>query len=343
MTFDLGFLQIQHPFDNNPVNDTFEIAAVLLPSAPRYSLSALVDSLEVSNLQPHRAQEDAEATLAVFLRLVEKAKKLPLHLLAEIVQASQKLEWDAGWFFSQVLRESSKEVPQARKAKQQDYGVLFADPSELLAQPLKPNPTLVPLDVEETTAVLSPGGPFSKYLKNFESRNEQLEMLQAVTSALSNSQHLMVEAGTGIGKSYAYLVPAAFWSMRNNTRVVISTNTLNLQDQLIHKDIPDLKAALGIDLRAGVLKGRINYLCPRRLEALRHRKPRDVNELRLMAKILVWLEEGGSGLLSEINLTGPVEKEVWNRLSAQDEACTADVCLNRMVGFARTSARGRLH
>ena len=332
VTFDLGFLQIQHPFDNNPVNDTFEIAAVLLPSAPRYSLSALVDSLEVSNLQPHRAQEDAEATLAVFLRLVEKAKKLPLHLLAEIVQASQKLEWDAGWFFSQVLRESSKEVPQARKAKQQDYGVLFADPSELLAQPLKPNPTLVPLDVEETTAVLSPGGPFSKYLKNFESRNEQLEMLQAVTSALSNSQHLMVEAGTGIGKSYAYLVPAAFWSMRNNTRVVISTNTLNLQDQLIHKDIPDLKAALGIDLRAGVLKGRINYLCPRRLEALRHRKPRDVNELRLMAKILVWLEEGGSGLLSEINLTGPVEKEVWNRLSAQDEACTADVCLNRMGG-----------
>ena len=197
---------------------------------------------------------------------------------------------------------------------------------------MKPNPTMVPLDVEETTAVLSPGGPFSKYLKSFESRNEQLEMLQAVTSALSNSQHLMVEAGTGIGKSYAYLVPAAFWSMRNNTRVVISTNTLNLQDQLIHKDIPDLKSALGIDLRAGVLKGRVNYLCPRRLEALRHRKPRDVNELRLMAKILVWLEEGGSGLLSEINLTGPVEKEVWNRLSAQDEACTAEVCLNRMGG-----------
>ena len=118
VNFDLGFLQIQHPFDNNPVNDTFEIAAVLLPSAPRYSLSALVDSLEVSNLQPHRAQEDAEATLAVFLRLVEKAKKLPLHLLAEIVQASQKFEWDAGWFFTQVFRECSKEAPQARKAKQ---------------------------------------------------------------------------------------------------------------------------------------------------------------------------------------------------------------------------------
>ena len=91
-------------------------------------------------------------------------------------------------------------------------------------------------------------------MQNFESRNEQLEMLQAITDALSNSQHLMVEAGTGIGKSFAYLVPAAMWSMRNNTRVVISTNTLNLQDQLINKDIPDLKKALDIDLRAAFLK-----------------------------------------------------------------------------------------
>jgi DNA polymerase-3 subunit epsilon/ATP-dependent DNA helicase DinG len=158
-------------------------------------------------------------------------------------------------------------------------------------------------------------------------------MLQAITKALSNSQHLMVEAGTGIGKSFAYLVPAALWSMRNNTRVVISTNTLNLQDQLINKDIPDLKNALGIDLRAGVLKGRVNYLCPRRLEALRHRRPRDVSELRLLAKILVWLEGGGNGQLSELNLTGLTDNETWKRLSAQDETCSAEVCLSRMGGI----------
>ncbi len=331
--FDLGFLNVHTKFTRNPVNDTFEIAAVLLPSAPRYSLSALVDTLAVSNLQPHRAQEDADATLAVCMKLFEIASKLPQHVLAEIVQDAQSIEWDASWFFTQVLKNLIKESPQARSARQQDYGVLFSEPSELLAQPLKPNPTILPLDVEETTAILSPGGPFSKYLPNFESRNEQLEMLQAITGALSNSQHLMVEAGTGIGKSFAYLVPAALWSMRNNTRVVISTNTLNLQDQLINKDIPDLKSALGIDLRAGVLKGRANYLCPRRLEALRHRRPRDAAELRLLAKILVWLESGGHGQLSELNLTGPLENEAWKRLSAQDENCTAEVCLNRMGGI----------
>ena len=83
----------------------------------------------------------------------------------------------------------------------------------------------------------------------------------------------MVEAGTGVGKSLAYLVPAALFALKNNTRVLISTNTINLQDQLIKKDIPDLCAALGLDLRASVLKGRSNYLCPRRLDLFRHRGP----------------------------------------------------------------------
>lgn len=333
ISFDLSFLRLHTPLKDNPVNDTFEIASVLLPTAPRYSLSALVDRLDLHNLNPHRAQDDAEATLAVFNRLAEEAAKIPLGLLAEIVQASQNLAWDGGWFFREILKEAAKGPIPARRASQKDYGVLFESPAELLDQPLKPNPELIPLDVDETTALLASGGPFSDFLDQFESRNEQLEMLKAVTSALSESQHLMVEAGTGIGKSFAYLIPAALWSTRNNTRVVISTNTLNLQDQLINKDIPDLKKALNLDLRASVLKGRINYLCPRRLEALRHRKPRDASELRVMAKVLVWLEQGGSGELAEINLTGPVEREAWSRLSAQDELCSAEVCLNRMGGI----------
>ena len=333
VSFDLSFLRLHQNLDLNPVNDTFEIAAVLLPTTPRYSLSALIDRFGTSNLNPHRAKDDAEATMAVFRKLHELANDLPMHLLAEIVQASHNLSWDGRWFFSEVLKERSKGPVPAKQAAHKDYGVLFKAPSELLTQPLKPNPEIIPLDLEETTAILSPGGPFSKYLENFESRNEQVEMLQAVTGALSNSQHLMVEAGTGIGKSYAYLVPAALWSTRNNLRVVISTNTLNLQDQLINKDIPDVKNALGLDLNASVLKGRINYLCPRRLEAMRHRKPRDASEMRLMAKVLVWLDQGGSGELAEVNLTGPTEKEIWSRLSAEDELCSSEVCLNRMGGI----------
>ncbi len=332
ISFDLSFLGNHHNFDNNPVIDTFEIAAVILPSAPRYSLASLVEELSIENQSPHRAQEDADATLEVFLCLMEKARALPVHLIAEIVQSSKNIGWDGRWFFSQLLREQSKTPIKARSVKQKEYGVLFSDPSEILAPPMKTNDEIQPLDVEEITEILSPGGIFSQYLNNFESRNEQIEMLQAVTNAISGSQHLMVEAGTGIGKTYAYLIPAALWSTKNNSRVVISTNTINLQDQLMNKDIPDVKKALGIDLRAAVLKGRSNYLCPRRLQALRHRKPRDVSELRLLGKVLVWLESGGSGFLNELTLTGPAEKEAWVRISAQDESCNMEACVSRMGG-----------
>lgn len=332
ISFDLSFLGNHKNFDNNPVIDTFEIAAVILPSASRYSLASLVEELSIENLSPHRAQEDADATLEVFLRLLEKARALPVHLIAEIVQSSKNIGWDGRWFFSQLLREQSKTPIKARSVRQKEYGVLFTDPSEILAPPMKANDEIHPLDVEEITEILSPGGIFSQYLDNFELRNEQIEMLQAVTNAISGSQHLMVEAGTGIGKSYAYLIPAALWSTKNNSRVVISTNTINLQDQLMDKDIPDVKKALGIDLRAAVMKGRSNYLCPRRLQALRHRKPRDVSELRLLGKVLVWLESGGSGLLNELTLTGPAEKEAWVRISAQDESCNMEACVSRMGG-----------
>jgi DNA polymerase-3 subunit epsilon/ATP-dependent DNA helicase DinG len=157
-------------------------------------------------------------------------------------------------------------------------------------------------------------------------------MLRSVAQALDSSQHLMVEAGTGTGKSFAYLIPAAYWALNNDTRVVVSTNTINLQDQLINKDIPDLQKALKIPVRAAVLKGRSNYLCPRRLAAVRRRKPENVTEMRVLGKVLVWLLESQTGDRSEINLNGSVERMVWSRFSAEDEGCRLEVCLKRTGG-----------
>jgi DNA polymerase-3 subunit epsilon/ATP-dependent DNA helicase DinG len=114
--------------------------------------------------------------------------------------------------------------------------------------------------------------------------------------------------------------------------VVVSTNTINLQDQLIKKDIPDLQAALNLGVRAAVMKGRVNYLCPRRLEYMRSHGPANANEMRVLAKIIVWGLENTSGDRNELNLTGPIEREVWSRLSAEDDACTTETCLGRMGG-----------
>jgi DNA polymerase-3 subunit epsilon/ATP-dependent DNA helicase DinG len=332
--FDLSFFKKYNLFELNERIDTYELAAVLLPAASRYNLGALGKTLAVPSQSAHRALDDARTTHGVFQRLYAMARELPLELLAEIVRHSEPLEWDGGWAFQQALRARSHESTQVKKARGITAdGPLFQAEDEKRKGPALQIPAEpVAIDPDEAASVLEHGGPFSQYFESYEYRPEQVAMLRAVANALSTGQHLMVEAGTGVGKSFAYLVPAALFALQNNTRVVISTNTINLQDQLIKKDIPDLCAALGLDLRAAVLKGRSNYLCPRRLELLRHRGPSNADEMRVLAKVLVWQMENTSGDRTEINLTGPSERDVWVHISAEDDACTSETCLERVGG-----------
>jgi DNA polymerase-3 subunit epsilon/ATP-dependent DNA helicase DinG len=334
VSFDLSFLRKNKVLGLNEAMDTYEMASILLPGAGRYNLGALAQALGIpyphDNI--HRALTDAKLTRSVFLRLYEIALHLPIDLLAEIVRISEPLEWGGYWAFRSVLQTRSRETVRGRPTAQAYAGPLFDQRPVRIPNFLQPKDTLCPLDVDEVSSVLEPGGAFSRHFPNFEYRLEQVAMLRAVAEALTNGRHLMVEAGTGVGKSVAYLIPAVTWAVQNNIRVVISTNTINLQDQLINKDIPDVRAALGIDFQAAVLKGRANYLCPRRLDNLRRRGPESSEEMRVLAKILVWLQSSSSGDRAEINLNGPVEREVWMRISAEDEGCTSDSCMQRTGG-----------
>ena len=332
--FDLSFFKKYKLIELHDRLDTYELAAVLLPSANRYNLGSLVQSLGIALPATHRALDDARATHGVYQRLLSQAKELPLDLLAEIVRHSEPIEWAGSWAFQQALQARAHEGVKAKRVKGEPAGKLY-EPDEAEKRkgpPIQVPKEPLPIDAEEAASVLEHGGPFARYFESYEHRPEQVEMLKAVANALSYGQHLMVEAGTGVGKSFAYLVPAALFALQNNTRVVISTNTINLQDQLIKKDIPDLCAALGLDLRAAVLKGRSNYLCPRRLELLRKRGPGSADEMRVLGKILVWQLENTSGDRTEINLTGPSEREVWVHVSAEDDACTNETCLERTGG-----------
>src|SRR5687767_13969647 len=327
--FDLGFLQKAGILQYNEVVDTYELASVLMPTASRYNLGSLGKQLGILLPATHRALDDARVTMAAFNRLFEMARELPLELLADIVRLSEPLEWDAGWLFQEVLQAKAKEGVQSKRAKKKDVGTWFDDSK---FPPLMNPENPIPLDVDEIASVLEYGGPFSQFFNSFEQRPEQVDMLRAVTNALSYGNHLMVEAGTGVGKSFAYLVPATLYAKQNNTRVVVSTNTINLQDQLIQRDLPNLSQALNLDFRFSVLKGRSNYLCPRRLENLRHFGPRNADEMRVLAKIMVWQLNNQSGDRNELNLTGPVEREVWVRVSAEDDACTTETCIKRTNG-----------
>jgi DNA polymerase-3 subunit epsilon/ATP-dependent DNA helicase DinG len=326
--FDLGFLQKQAGIlQYNEVIDTYELAAVLMPSASRYNLGALGKQLGILLPATHRALDDARVTMAALNKLLEITRELPLDLLAEIVRHGEALEWDANWAFQEILRGRAKEGIKAKKTQKQER---FFDDSKYppLGNPEKP----IPLHPDEVASILEYGGPFSQFFESFEQRPEQVAMLRAVANALSYGSHLMVEAGTGVGKSFAYLVPAALFALQNNTRVIVSTNTINLQDQLVQRDLPNLSQALDLDFRFSVLKGRSNYLCPRRVEIMRHYGPRNADEMRVLAKVMVWQLHNSSGDRSEINLTGPTEREAWNRLSAEDDACTTETCIKRTGG-----------
>ncbi len=317
--FDLGFLQKQRVLLLNPVVDTYEMASVLLPTASRYNLGALGQLLGIPLPANHRALDDARCTHAVYVRLYELALELPLELLAEIVRNGEPLDWDGNYAFQNALRQRAREQAHGKRTRSQsNAGPWFNEPEKgSQATNLGPVIEPIPLDIDEAASVLEYGGPFSHYFEAYEQRPEQVEMLRAVAEALSYNGHLLVEAGTGVGKSFAYLVPAALFAIQNNTRVVVSTNTLNLQDQLIQKDIPSVREALGIDLRAAVLKGRANYLCPRRLELMRRAGPNTLDELRVLGKILVWSWNGASGDRGELNLNRPAEKD---RLPPGDRA-----------------------
>src|SRR6476619_4485879 len=124
--------------------------------------------------------------------------------------------------------------------------------------------------VERVHAFFSADGPLSK-AKNFEFRPQQQEMAARVAQALEEERHLVVEAGTGVGKSLAYLVPAILFALEQHKKAIVSTHTINLQEQLLHKDIPILKKVLPVEFEDALMKWRQNYLCPRRLErALQH-------------------------------------------------------------------------
>ncbi|GAH18594.1 unnamed protein product, partial [marine sediment metagenome] len=161
--------------------------------------------------------------------------------------------------------------------------------------------------------VLKAHGLIAEKLKNFEERTEQIEMARAVEKAIRKRKHLIVEAGTGVGKSLAYLIPFIYWAVEEEKRVIVSTYTKTLQHQLTKSDLPFLREALGVDFRFTLVVGAENYLCLRRLERARVYElldtEKEVKELEKIFRARPYLERG---LKSELDFA-PSPK-VWERV-----------------------------
>lgn len=326
--FDLSFLREERLGVGNPRIDTVPLATILVPEAGHYNLEHLVHVLNLPNPhgeQAHRALDDAEQTVELFLALRERALQLSLSQLDELVRAGQRLSWPETIFFEEVLAARAKRAFEGKELRHQGRLPRLYNPPKLNGRIPVPSEKPRELDIEMVASMIRDGGNFSRLFPSFEYRPQQEEMLAAVAESFNYGAHVFVEAGTGTGKSIAYLIPAAFWANENGRRVVISTNTINLQDQLIHKDIPELQKALPFELRAAVRKGRSNYLCTRLFQQMRHTGPSNDDEMVLYARILLWLPHTENGDVAELVIRTPGERLAWSRLNAES-ACTGDQC-----------------
>jgi len=175
--------------------------------------------------------------------------------------------------------------------------------------------------VDEIAAVLGPGGRLSRALAGYEHRPEQLTLAREVARAFDERRMLVAEAGTGTGKTLAYLVPAIL----SGRRVVVSTATKNLQDQLFHKDLPLVRDTLGLAVRATLVKGRANYLCLHRLERARTGALLDTREdVDAFAMLLRWAERTETGDRAELLL--PEGFAGWRQVSTTPEGCLGTRC-----------------
>jgi len=184
-----------------------------------------------------------------------------------------------------------------------------------------------PLDIEETKKALLPEGRVAEVMgDNYELRDEQLQMLESVTSSFNDNLISLIEAGTGTGKTLSYLIPAVSWALKNEERVVISTNTINLQEQLIDKDIPLLYNAFEDDFNYSLVKGMRNYLCLLRTETIQEGlfEMADDDEVDPINDILDWAKVTDDGSLSDLSFTPP--DSAWDKVSAESDSCLRARC-----------------
>ena len=314
--FDERFLDTAGIMPALPSVDTLPLAQILDPRAPSHRLSDLCERYGVELDGAHRALADAEAARRVFIKLAERFAQLPLaarDALIEIASAGSMF-----WAPGRVLRQWNLEIPRA--APPPSGRPARAAVSAAPERAELPRGSLADL-TQAAFASLDDG--------DFERRGEQLEMARDAAETLQHGGTLIVEAGTGTGKSLAYLVPAALWALKTGNTVIVSTHTINLQQQLEHQDVEFARRLIAgvapraaAALKATVVKGRDHYLCQEKLD---HELGRcaDWDDPSLLARAAVWRSLTERGDRAEVRLP-PSSLDDWPKLSASDTACLSD-------------------
>jgi predicted DnaQ family exonuclease/DinG family helicase len=341
INFDLAMLRSQGMSFAQPSYDTFEMATLLMPHAPAYKQSALAETLGIAHPEDHRALNDSDVCRQIFNKLIERIEALSLDELGEINRLTSKApNWPLRELFVTVEKAKARVAltELANKRSIAEAPSLFeTERRSNDSIPLKPTGDESPIDLDQIARFFSPQGAMGRAFEGYEQRAQQVQMAQAVATSFNEHKTLLVEAGTGTGKGMSYLVPSVFFAAKRGQRVVVSTNTINLQDQLFFKDIPALQQIMANDtpsdeseekhlpFTAALLKGRGNYLCLRRYKNLRRDTNLQPEEVRALLKVQLWLPTTETGDKAEILLMDR-EQSAWGRINVTPDTCTGPKC-----------------
>ena len=310
--FDLSFLQeeliaLGHEGFYGHVLDTVELARILFPTADSYKLSDLALQEGFQHDRPHQADSDAYVTAELFLNFLNRLGNLPLVTLKQLSKLSGGLKSDIHMLLEDIIMVKEQSVEELDQNLEVYRGLALR----------KRNP------VRENAESFVYSYPYSdvdkeKLMKNifavYEKREGQFRMMDSVYESFRKEQHALIEAGTGVGKSLAYLIPGMLFAKQTNKPIVISTFTTQLQQQLMVKDIPLLKKMFPFPIKTGLLKGRGHYLNLAKFERSLSEEDDNYDTTLTKMQILIWLTETDTGDSDELNLSSGGHL-YWNKIN----------------------------
>lgn len=319
----------------NDQHDTLLLAKIYLPFLSGFSLAKLAQYFEVQPESYHRALPDARAAGDVFLKLVEISLSTEYRDVRKILEILEPTNEPIKTYFFHlhtVLASGKHHFPKLLDKEAFQYSANFYNIIGEEDTPSSGSLQVEPIDEDEIGDFFDEKGLLSSSFGNFELRTSQVDMARAVARAFNENKYLVVEAGTGTGKSLAYLLPAIKWSVKNYGpfgRVVISTNTKNLQEQLFFKDLPVLHSILDEKFKAVLLKGKANYLClDKWFTVLNDMKYRLSSYERIkLLPLYLWVKNTQTGDISENNgFSVDRNTGVWSKLIAENNYCPGKSC-----------------
>ena len=313
----------------NKIYDSLEISRIFTPHLKSHSLSALCQNFKIQTETFHRADMDAKVTGELLVKLTKFiCDNFEIGIIYKIAEVAELalLQTHLHEYLS-ILHTFLTKTSLKRKKKKikQNFFPLTNFTSNLEKEALP----LSQFNENEILGFFENGGQLAENFENYEYRQGQIDMTAWVTESYKDGRTLLIEAGTGVGKSLSYLIPSIFFSKFAKQRIIISTNTKNLQEQLFYKDIPAIQNVTDLTFAASLLKGRKNYLCLRKWNDIisdiaGHLSP---YEAKFCLNLIIWAENTNTGDIEENHSFNPGQSSLWQKTAADGNYCYGRKCL----------------